>query len=372
MLDVAIIGGGLSGLSLASQLNIDKIEFCLFEARERFGGRILSQPLANDSLLHADLGPGWIWPDDQPLIADFVQRFGIKAYAQWTQGLSLFQTDREQTPQRFNDPASYADARRLEGGSQILVDSLLAELPSSHLHSGHILTHIEDAGEHVKLVFTQADGATRSLTARRVAMMFPPRLMAQHINFAPTLNPRLRQLMQDTPTWMASHAKAVLQYETPFWRQQGLSGSAFASYPGAMLGEIFDSSSADGSTAALAGFFALPAELREKYRSDLEALIIEQMVRLFGAAAARPLQIHIHDWYSEAFTATELDKTPPDGHPSYGHRFFQLDHWGDKLYLGGTETSPLYGGYLEGALQSAQHIAQQLSSTKGARSCQTA
>ena len=40
--DIAIIGGGLSGLALARHLARDGCDFQLFEARNRFGGRIHS------------------------------------------------------------------------------------------------------------------------------------------------------------------------------------------------------------------------------------------------------------------------------------------------------------------------------------------
>lgn len=370
MLQVAIIGGGLSGLTLAHLLFKYGIEFQLYEARERFGGRILSKSADENTDFQFDLGPSWVWPDDQPLMAEFIEQQGLATFEQWNQGLSLFQTDHEQPPQSFQDPASYAGAQRLVGGSRVLIDHTLAKLPSDALSLRHVLSHLEDASDHVVLQFTRADGETLTQKARQVVIMMPPRLIAQNIEFTPALNPRLIDAMQATPTWMAGHAKAILHYATPFWRQQGLSGSAFASYPGCVLGEIFDSGSADSATAALGGFFAVPAALREKYRGDLEALIIAQLVGLFGPTAARPLNIHLHDWCNEGFTATQLDEHPPQEHPQYGHRFFQLDHWNDKLYFGGTETATRHGGYLEGALKSANFIAQQIVSSTGASLCQ--
>ena len=40
--DVAIVGGGLAGLNAARQLQRQGVDFQLFEARDRFGGRILT------------------------------------------------------------------------------------------------------------------------------------------------------------------------------------------------------------------------------------------------------------------------------------------------------------------------------------------
>ena len=56
--DVAIVGGGLSGLYAARLLLDAGIEFRLLEARNRFGGRILSVDGKGDPSPDGfDLGP---------------------------------------------------------------------------------------------------------------------------------------------------------------------------------------------------------------------------------------------------------------------------------------------------------------------------
>lgn len=371
MLEVAIIGGGLAGLSLAQQLFETGVNVQLFEARRRFGGRVLSHRPASHSPFRADLGPSWIWPDDQPLIAEFCQRHGLSYQPQWTQGASLYQTARESAPQRFSYPDAYAGAYRLEDGTQILIDTLLEQLPRQQLHLQHTLSYVKDQDGHIELGFSHDNGTTTTIEAQQVALMLPPRLLAQHVRFEPELAAALLKVMQHTPTWMAAHAKAALQYEYPFWREQGLSGNAFAGYPGAILGEIFDSSGDSPESASLSAFFALPVALRQQYANDLEALILDQMVRLFGPEAAQPINMVIQDWTSEPFTATALDHNVPDSHPVYGHPYFRLEHWSDKLYFGGSETAPAFGGYLEGALQSARFVYQQITQTLESISCQT-
>ena len=62
MLDTAIIGGGLCGLTLARYLHGQGKEFALFEARARLGGRIYTVT-DKKSGLAIDLGPTWFWPD---------------------------------------------------------------------------------------------------------------------------------------------------------------------------------------------------------------------------------------------------------------------------------------------------------------------
>ncbi len=365
MFEIAIIGGGLSGLSLAHRLQRAGRSFLLCESRDRLGGRILSvagsrrETGGDGAGFRYDLGPGWVWPAQQPRIAALLRQFNLESYPQWIAGRALYQPGREIAPQAYVDQQTYADARRIAGGSERLIEALVGELPAQRLMTGSHLRQLTDRGDHIELELIRA-GEVQRLRARQVVLALPPRLLAQQLGFEPALDARLLQMMQQTPTWMAGHAKALIRYRHPFWREAGWSGAVLANYRGAILGEVFDAGAEDGSAAALSGFFALPTELRRQYRGDLYALILDQLVGLFGPEAAAPEELMIKEWADEPLTATADDAIPPTDHPQYGHRWFELDHWNDKLHFAGTETAPGFGGYLEGALESAERAAQAL------------
>lgn len=361
MLDIAIIGGGLSGLALAQRLQDTDRSFAVFESSERFGGRILSLPRPqSDANFKYDLGPSWIWPEFQPRMAHFIEVNHIEVYPQWASGNALYQTHSELPPQAYVDYETYESARRIDGGTYRLVETLLCQLPQDTLKLNHHLQEVIDQNDHVELHFT-VNASPLVIKTRRVVISIPPRLLINTISFKPVLDLRLRDLMNNTTTWMAGHAKAVIQYGHAFWREAGFSGNAFAAYQGAALAEIFDACSPSGEQAALSGFFALPASLRSRYRQDLDALILEQLEKLFGREAATPEKIIIKDWIDEPLTAIQSDENLPATHPRYGHTWLQLDHWNDKLYFSGTETASQFGGYLEGALESSERVANSLS-----------
>jgi monoamine oxidase len=358
MLDIAIIGAGLSGLSLADRLFEDKRNIAVFEARNRCGGRILSRSITSASTASSftvDLGPAWLWPDHQPRIAALVKRLGLELFRQWDIGHSLYQADAHTAPTIFIDAETHETSRRIKGGCHQLIAGLLQRIPDSILHPQHRLLHLADRDSYIELVFAAGDSHV-TYQSKQVVLAMPPRLLADNIIFEPALAPKLIQAMLDMPTWMAGHAKAMLVYPVAFWRHQGFSGNAFMPYPGAVLAEIYDACSEQSEPAALFGFFGLSAFTREHYRDNLEALIVQQMTRLFGPAAANPLHVVIQDWSMEAFTATGQDCTPPAEHPRYGHPWLQLDHWLDKLYFCGTETAQTSGGYLEGALEASDRV----------------
>ena len=358
MLDIAIIGAGLSGLSLADRLLEDNRHIAVFEARNRYGGRILSRSIESASTASSvvvDLGPTWLWPDHQPRIAALAERLGLAFFRQWDSGHSLYQIDAHSAPTMFIDTETHDSARRIKGGCHQLITGLLQRLPDSILHPQHRLLHLADRDTYIDLEFDTGNHHV-SYRAKQVVLAMPPRLLAESILFEPALAPKLIRAMQDIPTWMAGHAKAMLVYSEAFWRRNGYSGNALQPYPGAVLAEIYDACSNQGESAALFGFFGLPAFTREHYRDNLEALIVQQITRLFGIAAANPLHVLIQDWSLEPFTATEQDRVPPTEHPRYGHPWLQLDHWQDKLYFCGTETAQTSGGYLEGALEASDRV----------------
>ncbi|MGV6816405.1 MAG: flavin monoamine oxidase family protein [Thiotrichales bacterium] len=360
ILDIAIVGGGLAGLRLAGLLKNSGLQVELFEARDYWGGRILSTSFDCGSSIVADLGPTWIWPGDQPLLASLIQHGDLQAVAQWNNGASLYQSDFKQPAQRFMDPSSYAGAYRLPGGIAGLVDTLLLAVPENLRHLNHRLDSLQDLGAEIALKFNLNPGVTKTVHAKQVALMLPPRLVAEKVQFEPVLSNRFLELMRNTPTWMAGHAKAVAVYPRPFWREAGLSGNAFCVHEEAVLREIFDTTDSTVGIGALSGFFGLPPGERRDKKGGLEDGIIQQLTALFGPEAAAPLEIFIKDWASDDLTATNLDWQTLNTHPAYGSPYLRLAHRQDKLYFGGSETAARFGGYLEGALESARYLSRTL------------
>jgi len=400
MLDVAIVGGGLCGLALAHSLQAAKgISWGLFEARERFGGRIRTRRGPDGTPV--DLGATWFWPSHQPNITRLLADLQLPTLPQADDGRVLHLHDGTQPPrlvalQANLQPATAPDvparpgqvhggARRVVGGMQAVIDRLARPLPASRLHLGLRLVAVHDHGSHVSLTLSD-QGVTQVIHRRHVVLALPPRVLAASVACTPPLPEAVQTALRNTPTWMATAAKAAYVYRRPFWREQGLSGNAWVTHSQAMLAEVFDASGPDAHTAdadgkgegkgpggvpypgaALAGFAALPASQRPAFARGRELLLESQVVQLFGATAADPgmhLATFWQDWAEDDTTCTPQDVADEDqglaGHPQYGLPLLAEAQWGGRLLLGGTETALRGGGYLEGALGAAARVRKQL------------
>jgi monoamine oxidase len=163
--------------------------------------------------------------------------------------------------------------------------------------------------------------------------------------------------MRDAPTWMAQQAKAAQTFEKPVWREAGQSGNAFVSHEQAVMGEIFDACDSAAQKGALGGFLALDPNMRRAYAVGMPLLLRSQFEQVFGAKLEPQAEFY-QDWAGEGATcsALDLDKGAEDARVQ-GHPVLRRALWGGRLYLAGSETAPSHPGYMEGALESAAHVA---------------
>jgi monoamine oxidase len=156
------------------------------------------------------------------------------------------------------------------------------------------------------------------------------------------------------PTWMAGHAKVFLLYETPFWRAAGLSGDGISRI--GPLQEIHDASGPSPGYGALFGFVGLAATAPGRARDMLAADSVQQLQRMFGEAAAKPLDVLVQDWARDELTATAADAVT-SSHPQYAMPAAVARLTQQGLIFASSEMAPHYGGFIEGALEASENAA---------------
>ncbi|MEM0913459.1 MAG: FAD-dependent oxidoreductase [Planctomycetota bacterium] len=365
---VVIVGAGLSGLGAAWALRQAGLESLVLESRRRVGGRVLTESVhLNDHASAAiDLGPSWFWPG-QPLVTGLLDRFGIPSFVQHDTGDSLFETHGGAI-HRNPPPSPMAGAMRVRGGLGRLARAIADDLPADTVAFGQRVTAISDADELIRVESEDA-GRHRAYTAPRVALAIPPRLIPG-LSFNPALPEAARHELERVPTWMAGHAKFFAVYDRPFWRDAGLSGSAFSTI--GPLAEVHDASPVpDGSgppPGALFGFVRVPAAQRRQLGAEeVTRQSLQQLAKLFGDDAASPHTTRLMDWSVEPNTASSADQDPPAGHPAYGMNLDLGPTWSSRITPIASETSYTFGGLVEGALQAGFRFAEQVKHGSPAR-----
>ncbi|MEM7474814.1 MAG: NAD(P)/FAD-dependent oxidoreductase [Planctomycetota bacterium] len=339
---IVIIGGGLSGLSSAWQLHRHGLTATLLEARSRPGGRVLSIPVDGGSF---DMGPSWIW-NGQPCVHRLLEHFGIGTFPQSCDGALLHQS---RTGEVVHNAVlkPMMGSFRVCGGVGRLVESLAAAIPKDSIRFDSAVRKLESTpnGIHVSGVST---GGVLAVEADSIAIATPLRLSAA-LEFVPPIRHDSLELLKMTPTWMAGHAKFLAVYESPTWREQGLSGDILSAK--GPLAEVHEATPESGSPHALLGFIGLNSETRGGLtEEELKTRCLEQLVDLLGPTAGQPTNCQVFDWSVEEFTATDSDLVSYNHHPVYGLQVPLAAPWRGRVQFIVSETANENGGLIEGAI----------------------
>ncbi|MDE2367940.1 MAG: FAD-dependent oxidoreductase [Burkholderiales bacterium] len=357
---IAIVGGGLAGLVAAWRLVQQGVrDVVLLEARATLGGRILSVDAAGSDVDTAesaldrfDLGPSWFWPALQPQLDQLVAELGLARFGQFEDGDLLVERSTQAPPLRTQAYASEPPSMRLAGGMGALVAALHARLDAAIVRTGQTVRRLRREAARVELTVEDAAGRPTVWHVKQVLLALPPRLAATGLQFEPSLPAELARRWRATPTWMAPHAKYVAVYDTPFWREQALCGSARSSV--GPMGEIHDVSM-PGGHAALFGFLGVPARVRRQVTDEvLRAHCRAQLARLFGKRAGAPVGEALKDWAADPLTATADDQDVAGHHAAAPSRSADEGAWQGRLVGIGSEWSLQFPGYLAGAVDAAE------------------
>ena len=350
VLDVIIVGAGLSGLALGEQLQQDGRSFQILEARRRVGGRIFSEHAQNGRRTAAfDMGPTWFWPG-QERMRQLVSRLGLSTHLQYSKGALVYE-DASGRIQRHNGFSTMEGSIRVEGSMSAIVDGLASAIPQRRRTLGACVTSVSYENDFFTVTYS-VDGQTKTAESKQLALAIPPRLAEDRIDFSGILNEPSRKVLRSVPTWMAGHAKFVAVFDSPFWKHAGLSGDGI-SRRGPLV-ETHDASPKDHQLHALFGFIGVDVGARSN-SSTLKHACIKQLTRMFGEQAKTPLDAFIKDWALESDTSVPSDFSAPSSHPTYGYPKGFSNLCDGKLVFASTEVANHFGGYMEGALEAAEH-----------------
>lgn len=340
-----IIGAGLSGLTTAYQLHKSGEEdFLVLESRDRIGGRIYTSS-------GIDLGATW-FQSHHTHLSQLLKELEVEPFPQYQKGNNILVYSTMAPAHQFeSDPNSEA-ANRITGGSKALIDRLAKDYSDRIVLNTRILSVQEDREE----VLVSCEDATYK--AASVVMALPPKLAAL-IEYQPSLPDEAMQAMRETHTWMSNAIKVGITYQQPFWREKGLSGTILGQV-GPVV-ELYDHSNAEESSYSLMGF--VNEALRDRSPEDRKEMILSYVAKNLGSQALDYLGYQEKDWSVDANTS-DLQLKSIYMSPRYGHRAFSKSYLKGMLLFSGAETSPVHGGYMDGAVYSGIQAAAFLLQTE--------
>jgi monoamine oxidase len=248
-----------------------------------------------------------------------------------------------------------AQADRIVGGSIRIAEQMASEL-GDRVRLGTPVRAIRhgDASVEVETRHGEVVGGDA------VIVTLPPTL-AGRLEYAPALPSWRDQLTQRLPA--GSVVKLYAIYPEPFWRAAGLCGQAASDVGPVKV--TFDNSPPDGSVGVLMGFMEAN-DGREWVRRPLEErrqAAVDCFVRYFGPQAAEPIEYVERDWMAEEFSRG-----------CYGAHFTPgvWSEYGDALrrpvgrvHWAGAECSPVWNGYMEGAVRSGEATSDDVAALVG-------
>ena len=354
-MDVVIIGAGLSGLTAAAVLREAGANVQLLEADAQIGGRIRALRDPTNGHAVADLGPTWVWPRHQPVVARWLNILGAATFEQFNEGDAVV-VGYGPTPLRQPLPGQDGMVR-IAGGPSTLIDTLAGRVGQTNIRKSAPVTEVsEDGPDHMAVHL----GSGEIIKTQKVIISVPLRVAATTMHL-PWASPALIDTMRGMPTWMSTQAKAVAIYDKPFWRDDGLSGRIVSRF--GPLAEVHDHTPVDTAPAALFGFVSWSPEQRKAEPERLRQAILEQLSDCFGKAAAHPVDLVIQDWATNPRIVTKLDTLQPAAHPDIGPSHLRQAFLDGRVRFAVSEASERSPGLIEGALAMGEKAALALLGT---------
>lgn len=241
-----------------------------------------------------------------------------------------------------------AQADRFDGGAQ-----LVARKAASSIDEVWLSCPVRSIRQENGTI--TASGDDFAVTGKICVVTVPPAL-AGRIDYDPIMPPLRDQLTTRAP--MGSVIKVHAIYETPWWRDEGLSGRVVSDTGPVKV--MFDNSPPSGTPGMLMGF--IEGGDGRRYAgidpAERKKMALDCFVRYFGDNAAKPMDYIEGNWpaeqwsrgcYGAVFPAGTLVSCGPALREPVG-----------RIHWAGTETAEVNCGYMDGAVRSGERVANEV------------
>jgi monoamine oxidase len=241
-----------------------------------------------------------------------------------------------------------AQQDRFRGGTQLVAQRVARELDGRVAHNSPVRSIFQESGG----VRVESDRFT--VRAKRVVVAIPP-VLARRIEYHPGLPQMRRRLVENFPQGRLTKVARV--YDRPFWREDGLNGTAILM--NGLIGVTFDDSPEDASKGIVIGFIGGNAAPRfGRAGAGRDQHVLAQLAEAFGPAARQPISRINSFWRREKWSrGCPTAYAPPHTLTRYGPA---LRKPVGRIHWAGTETADYWAGYMDGAVRSGERVAREV------------
>ena len=132
--EVLIIGGGLTGLTIAALLQKENIAVKIVEARDRLGGRI--KTIYGDKTPPVDMGATWVGKKHRALL-DLLKVLDIDIFDQILGERAIFEPISTSPPQVVQLPPNIDPTFRIQRGTANLINTLAKQLKADQIYKNY-------------------------------------------------------------------------------------------------------------------------------------------------------------------------------------------------------------------------------------------
>ena len=345
--DIIILGGGLTGLTLAYLLRKRGMQIHILEAKKSVGGRIHTK--YPEQLAPQEMGATWLGKKHTALVA-LLAELQIGIFEQRMEDRAIYEAISTSPPQLVSLPPNPEPSYRIEGGTSTLINALAERLLGTTIFTEQIVQTLSKSVEGWQVQTNQ-----QVFTAPILVSTLPPHLLTQSIQFEPSLPDALLAIAAQTHTWMGESIKVSLTYKTPFWRAPHLSGTLFSN--AGPITELYDHANVEDNRYALKGF--LNGAYHAATKAERLAVILRQLRKYYGEQIENFVTYEEAVWRKDPFVFVPYAAQVLP-HQNNGHAVYRKPYFEDTLFVAGSETAAQFPGYMEGAVRSAKFVAEEL------------
>jgi monoamine oxidase len=233
---------------------------------------------------------------------------------------------------------------RVVGGTQTISHKLAQSLD---VRLNQVVTQVirQEDGRYQILTKDQ-----QTYTADLVLCAIPANLIS-HICWSPLLEKERLALYQGMKMGMVT--KLVAVYEKPFWRDNNYSGECLSNTPPVQV-------CLDGSGTDYFALIIFVTHIYDEYINYTNEAILNHLAMLLNnKLALTPTKIYRKDWQDDPFSQGCYFSVPRIGDAKL---YKYLSQPFGNIYFAGTETANEWYGYIDGAVESAIRVVEQIKS----------